>query len=69
MKRLVINSKYLPTRLPIVGTAFWLFLLDYYNAPGWAWGVVITLLAIAWPFIIFLVVTQKEVHPSEVDKR
>lgn len=69
MKRKVINSKYQRTRLPVVGTVFWLFLLHYYSAPGWLWGVVITLLAIVWPFIIFMVFTEQEVHPSEVDKR
>lgn len=69
MKRNVINSKYLPVRWPIVGTVFWLFLLDYYNAPSWAWGVVLTLFAIVWPILIFVRFTENGVAPSEVEKR
>jgi hypothetical protein len=65
-RRKVIKAKYLPTKLPVVGTAFWLFLLHYYNAVGWVWGVVITLLAISWIVILIAVFTQDGVNPSEL---
>lgn len=67
MTRKVIDHKYLPTRLPIVGTAVWLHLLNYYNAPGWAWGVSGTILTVFWIVAIVALVTQKTVKPSEVE--
>lgn len=39
----VIKSSNFPSRLPIYSAALcWLF-LDYYNAPDWLWGCLITL--------------------------
>jgi hypothetical protein len=47
-KRKVISKKNLPTNLPLVSSlVFWL-VLDKLNAPGWAWGVVATLMIILW---------------------
>lgn len=66
MQRLVVAHKYLPSRFPVIGTALWLHLLDYYNCPGWAWGVSITLLVIIWIVVLIAIVTQKQVKPSEV---
>lgn len=66
MQRLVVANKYLPTKLPLVGTVLWLHLLDYYNCPGWAWGVSITLLVIVWIVCIITMATQKQVKPTEV---
>lgn len=56
----VISRKQMPTRLPFVGTAFWLVVMDIYNAPGWVWGVVVTLMVIGWGAIIFSAVKEEQ---------
>jgi hypothetical protein len=49
MKKDVISRKQLPTRgLPSVSTAVWLLVLDRLHAPGWVWGVAVTLLVLMW---------------------
>lgn len=46
-KRKVISSKNLLTRSPLLASIVCLA-LDILGAPGWAWGVLGTLLAILW---------------------
>lgn len=43
-----IHRKYLPMDMPITGTVLWWLFLDRISAPGWAFGVVGTLLVIVW---------------------
>ena len=44
----VIDPKQLPMRSPLVATlVFWLA-LDHWNAPGWAYGAVGVVMAVAW---------------------
>ena len=59
-KRKVIPRKFIPVRPPVTATGFHIFLLYYFSAPGWTWGVYLTLAAIIWPFIIVGVLNQKE---------
>lgn len=65
--RKVIANKYMPARFPIVGTAFWLFLMHYYNVPGWVWGATGVVLTVFWIVLIYAVVIQKQVKPSEIE--
>lgn len=37
-----------PVKLPILSTVVYAHLMNYYNAPQWAWGVFITLYALLW---------------------
>lgn len=67
LQRKVIKAKYLPTRLPIVGTVTTLLALSYWNAPGWLYGVFITLLVMIWLLVIFALVFETGVKPSEVE--
>lgn len=66
MTHKVIKQKYLPTKLPVVGTAFWIFLMHYYSAPGWVWGVTGTIFGIVWVSLIIVVAVERGVKPSEV---
>ena len=58
----VIKSKYLPTRLPVASTLTFVIALDYWNAPQWGWGVMLTLLSIAWISIIYNKFTEEEIE-------
>lgn len=52
-KRKVISSKNLPIRPPLIGTLVWWLVFDKLGAPGWAWGVLGTLVVVGW--IVFVV--------------
>ena len=47
-KRKVISSKNLPMRSPLIGALVWWLVLDKLGAPGWVWGVVGTMVVVAW---------------------
>lgn len=57
----VIKNSNLPARFPLLHTVVWLFLLDYYKAPGWAWGVLCTIYAILWAGCIYAKFKQTEI--------
>jgi hypothetical protein len=61
-----IDVKYLPTRLPVISTAVVYLLLDRHNAPGWVWGVFITLYALYWLGAAAVLYRAKWVKPSEI---
>lgn len=58
----VISYKNLPAKLPFFQTAVCWLALDYYQAPGWLWGVMATLFSILWIVGIYTVGTQEEVN-------
>lgn len=47
-KQRVISRKSLPAKLPIWTTVLMFLLLDRFNAPGWVWGGMGVIFAIAW---------------------
>ena len=47
-KRKVIAQKNFSMRSPLMPTVVVWLLLDRFQAPGWVWGVVGTLVAILW---------------------
>lgn len=47
-KRRVISGKQLPSNPPLVSTLVYWLALDKLAAPGWAWGVVGTIMAVIW---------------------
>ena len=48
MTRTVIPWNHLPAQLPTQTTALVYLLLEHFDAPGWVWGVVCTMLALIW---------------------
>ncbi len=46
--RYVLPLSVLPTRLPIGLTAIVYLLCDRFDAPGWVWGVIGTVMALLW---------------------
>lgn len=63
--RKVIKSKYLPSRIPTIPTLSIVMALDYWNAPQWLWGVMLTLLGIVWISVIYQKVTEEEIELIE----
>jgi len=61
-KRKVINRKQLPTKLPLTSTLLAILMMDYYSAPQWVWGVVITLLSVLWVYCLYAIVTDEDVE-------
>lgn len=58
--RKVIPQKYLAVKLPIHKTALQVFLLYYFKAPDWVWGVYTTLALIVWIALIVALAIQKQ---------
>lgn len=65
-KQKVLSKKQMPIKLPVVGTGFWLLVMDKYNAPGWLWGVVITILSIVWIALIVGVTREQSTEIEEL---
>lgn len=65
-KRKVIKN--VPTHLPFTNSLLLSFLLYYFKAPGFIWGVFITIYAIVWIFAIALMITQDHVDLFEDQK-
>lgn len=61
-----LHPKYLPIRPPIQFTALVLLVCDRFTLPGWAWGVVGSLLVLIWIAAIVRMVQTKWVKPSEL---
>lgn len=58
-KRNVFPGTHFPARPPILTTAVATMAADLYQAPGWVWGVSMTLLAILWVVWVVAVATQE----------
>lgn len=72
MKKLyVFPHDHLPTRPPLIASILFYMALDVYDAPGWAWGVVGTLVFVLWVGWLILLL-QQETKPlpgyGETDK-
>ena len=67
----VIKQKNLPARLPVVTTLLSILCLDYWNAQGWVWGVILTALGLVWIAAFIGLIKQEEVDifekPNEVN--
>lgn len=62
----VIPNKFLPIKKPITATMLHVFLMHYYNAPDWFWGVYVTLSLIIW-VLVFVNVYKQEADESLVN--
>lgn len=59
----VLAWKHYPAKLPIIPTiVFWLA-LERLSAPGWAWGVVGTILVVGWVLNIIALFRQEQRSP------
>ena len=61
----VVSYKSLPIRIPWVHTALAYLFLDRFKAPGWAWGVVATVIALFWILSFIGLATQEQVNLFE----
>ncbi len=61
----VIRLQSLPTRLPIASTAVLGLLLDRAGVPGWVWGALGVLVAIAWAITIALMLWERGADPFD----
>ena len=59
-KNKIIPKKFFPSRLPINSTVLYSFLMYFFNAPQWLWGVYLTLLIIFWIIAIIAFMNQEE---------
>jgi hypothetical protein len=66
-KRKVISSKNLPMRSPLIGALVWWLVLDKLGAPGWVWGVVGTMVVVAWIAFAVEVWNREEVDVFDSD--
>jgi hypothetical protein len=60
MKKIYV-IKNVPTRLPVVGTVLYAFLMDYYNASDFWWGVFIVVFTIIWIICIYALCLQETI--------
>lgn len=56
-----ISKGNLSPNLPIQFTALVYLFMDKFNAPGWLWGVVITILVILWLAIFYVLANAKHI--------
>ena len=54
-----------PTKLPVVGTVLYAFLMDYYNASGFWWGVFIVCFSIIWIICIIALFKEEKIDLDE----
>jgi hypothetical protein len=66
-KRRLIAGKNLPIRPPFLGSMVYLLVLDRLGASSWVWGVVITLLVLAWALYIEQVINSEAVDLLDDD--
>lgn len=57
-KRIVLPLSHIPAKPPLLASIVYYMALDFYQAPGWAWGVVGTLMAVIW--IVWLIVALQQ---------
>lgn len=62
MKRTVLSNNYLPARPPTLLTLTLVLALDHWRAPGWAWGVALTVLALVWAAFVYDRLNQQRVN-------
>lgn len=63
-KRFVLASEHRRPRLPITGTIAWALLLDWFGAPGWAWGAFWTMAVLLWGAVLYDAITHETVERS-----
>jgi len=66
-KRKVVSEKNLPTRLPVWSSLIVWLLLDRFNPPGWAWGVVGTVFVFFWIVAITDIFVREDVELFKAD--
>lgn len=65
----VISAKYLPSKLPVVGTIAWGLLLKEWHVSQWVWGVFATLAIIVWIAVSIAWWQDEQVHPSKFTEK
>lgn len=65
--RKVVHVNDLPTRLPLTTTAVVGLLLDRFDAAGWVWGMVGTIVVLIWIFTLTRLWTERQIQLKELD--
>lgn len=65
--RQVISVKNLPIKFDVTKTVFWLFFMDYYKVPIWAFASIVTLMIIDLILSIRVKLIEKQVNIFEDD--
>ena len=60
MKKIYV-IKNQPTKLPVLGTVLYAFLMDYYNVSDFWWGVFIVCFSIIWIICIIALFLQETI--------
>jgi len=68
MKKTIV-VKNVPMRLPVVGTAFYSFLMYYFGIGGVWLGVYICVMVLYWIIAILAVWNQEQVHTDDLIKK
>lgn len=63
----VLHPSQLPSRLPFLSTFVAYLGMDFYDAPGWVWGMGWTLLAILWFGASYAIYKQEHTKIRELD--
>lgn len=61
-KRKVISSNNLPIRAPVLATFVWWLVLEKLGVPSWAFGVIGTLIAVAWVVFFIDLFNREEIN-------
>lgn len=61
-RKKVIDRKNLPVKFPLMQSILIYVVLDYYNAPGWLWGILTTLYSLIWILAIISFTREIDVN-------
>jgi hypothetical protein len=68
MKSKIARSS-IATALPIQNSVLAYFIMDYYKAPEFVWGIIITLFSIIWIACIYGVITEERIDVFEEEEK
>ena len=66
MEKKLIGLTHIQSRIPILGTIVAWLLLRELDAPGWAWGVLGSVVALSWMAWAYMLFAFKCVHPRDM---
>jgi hypothetical protein len=64
-----ISRSSIATVLPVQNSALAYFIMDYYKAPEFVWGIIITLFSIIWIACIYEMATEERIDVFEEEEK